>query len=112
MPRFVARLNDFATPRRADYTIYQVNDDGTERAVGRLYDDAGAGGDKWLWAMEGFGSRLADTAKRRWRRSTRNGRSERLAPKPPPQGAQRMGGACSRLFVFPQLELKFNCRIL
>lgn len=59
--RFVARLNDFATPRRKDYTIYHVDDDGAERAVGRMYEGVWTGQERWLWAMEGFGSRLADT---------------------------------------------------
>lgn len=61
MTRLLARLNDFATAQRADYTVYEVDDDGRERAIGRMYPGAGARLDKWLWALEGFGSRLAET---------------------------------------------------
>lgn len=56
------RRNEFATPRRADYDVVERSAaDGSERIIGRIYDHAGAAQDKWLWAMENFGSRLADT---------------------------------------------------
>jgi hypothetical protein len=59
------RRNEFATGRRADYdVIEQLAHDGKriERVIGRIYDQAGAGQHQWLWAIEGFGSRLADTS--------------------------------------------------
>jgi hypothetical protein len=57
----ILRKNDFATARRPDYDVVERSDDAGERVVGRIYFGAGADGKQWLWAIAGFGSRLAET---------------------------------------------------
>ena len=47
--------NSFRTETRADYDVHC-----DDVKIGRIYNGAGANGDKWLWALAGWGSSLAD----------------------------------------------------
>jgi hypothetical protein len=58
------RRNEFSTAKRADFDVIEQQVRGSERServIGRIYDQAGAGQQQWLWAIDGFGSRLANT---------------------------------------------------